>query len=562
MSVTVEELQRFTQYEQQEISKLEEELQKRDMESLRLYEPLPFQQKFHASRAKELILSKGNQTGGSLTGFVEDVRAVTRQDPYRKYPKNGVLVIVGMDSDHIGLVMHRYLLEPGAFKIIPDENTRKWRTYKPWLDESRKSEAVPAPPLLPNRYIKDIVWERRGAKVFSSIYLKTGWTIHAMSSKADPSQGFQASLVHIDEDLERGEWYQEMIARLLMEDGYLRWTALPHGHNDAIVNLIERAEDEQGKEEPLVECIEATIFDNPYMPEKSREARIAAWKREGEAVYRKRALGKLSTTDTLMYPSFDERLHCVPRANGRGEAYDILVKQNGEAPSDWCFYTFTDPGHAICAVLLMAVPPPNLGNYVFAVRELYMAMCDARHYGRMMKDLCRHKTIQAHIIDMHGGRLTDFGSGEMPHHAYSRALKENGVWAVETEFGYKPAVDNRKTRELALRDWLGFRPDGSIKYQILSAFCPNHVREFRRFKKKKDKSTGMVLDEPNLRSPHHLIDNAEYAAAHGCAYVAPKSSRVKKSWVKQVLEQRARMRRMAGGEPRSSYVNLGPRGAD
>lgn len=193
--------------------------------------------------------------GGSLTGFVEDARAATGQDPYGKYPqRDGVIVLIGYGEDHIGRVMYRYLFEPGAFDVIRDERTGEWRTYRPWAkdkiihdmlgDLHRADERRPAPPLIPARFVKNIAWEKRGIRVFKRVDLTTGWVIHAQNSGGDfgQAQGFQADLVHFDEDVATAGWVNEMTGRLMKKSGLIRWTALPHAKTDDIMNLISEAE--------------------------------------------------------------------------------------------------------------------------------------------------------------------------------------------------------------------------------------------------------------------------------------------------------------------------------
>ena len=82
-----------TEQQKREMRLLYAERSRRRIESLRLYEPLPFQESFHASNAKEVLIQAGTPVGKSLCAFVEDARAATGQDPYSKYPKeNGVKV--------------------------------------------------------------------------------------------------------------------------------------------------------------------------------------------------------------------------------------------------------------------------------------------------------------------------------------------------------------------------------------------------------------------------------------------------------------------------------------
>ena len=104
-------LEGITEYQKANIRQLHVEKAKRESEALRLYEPLPFQDKYHACNAKEALIQAGNQVGKSLCAFVEDARAATGQDPYGKYPKeNGIMVCLGMDEGHIGRTIHKLSL--------------------------------------------------------------------------------------------------------------------------------------------------------------------------------------------------------------------------------------------------------------------------------------------------------------------------------------------------------------------------------------------------------------------------------------------------------------------
>ena len=103
-------LEGITEYQKANIRQLHVEKARRESEALRLYEPLPFQDQYHACHAKEALIQAGNQVGKSLCAFVEDARAATGQDPYGKYPKeNGIMVCLGMDEGHIGRTIHKYL---------------------------------------------------------------------------------------------------------------------------------------------------------------------------------------------------------------------------------------------------------------------------------------------------------------------------------------------------------------------------------------------------------------------------------------------------------------------
>ena len=467
----------LSEHQKQEFRALHLEKMRRDCEALKLYEPLPFQEAFHACHAKEALIQAGNQVGKSLASFVEDARAATGQDPYDKYPKeNGVMVCLGMDEGHIGRTIHKYLFRAGSFKVIQDPKTGIWRSWKPWIeaDWARKKDAKPAPPLIPNRYVKKFAWKKRAQHIFEICELINGWTIYAMGSKGDPAQGFQADLVHIDEDLEKPEWYDEMIARLSMRDGKLRWSALPHSKNDALVNLVERAADEASMEKPSTVVFRATIFDNPFMPEQVKRENIKRWQAKGDDEYRKRALGEMVTDSVLMYPTFSKDVHgAIKFEEPRSQMQKILSENDGLPPKDWCCYMVVDPGHAVCAVTFWAVPPESLGDYRVCYDELYIQQCTAAKCAEGVYHKVKDRTFQAFIIDAHGGRLREIGSGVLPSTQYSNELASRGVVSIETGSRFRPGSDDVSGREMRLRDWLGIRGDGTTKMLVVVQRCPN-----------------------------------------------------------------------------------------
>jgi len=113
---------------------------------------------------------------------VEDARAVTGQDPFNKYPKtDGILVVIGKDWRHIGMVAYPYLFKKGAFKIIKDEITKEWRAYRPSTDEARRKESMPAPPLIPHRMVKKLSWVLKSANYIQKAELHNGWIIYFFS---------------------------------------------------------------------------------------------------------------------------------------------------------------------------------------------------------------------------------------------------------------------------------------------------------------------------------------------------------------------------------------------
>jgi hypothetical protein len=563
------EFQKLSEYDRQDVEGLAAELIRRRMEALALFEPLPFQEKYLASIKPEAAVVAGNQVGKSLVGFVEVARAATDQDPHHKYPpKNGKIVCVGQDDSHIGTTIHHYLFESGAFQIIRDEETGEWRTFKPWVaaDWARFSETIEAPPLIPDRFIKKFSWEVRSKNIFSQVTLTTGWTIYARSSKADPIQGMCANLTHIDEDLDRQEWYDELNARLLMArskfgyTGLFRWSALPHAKNDALINLMTRAEEK----DPDVDVFVATVFDNPFMDAKTRDSKIRAWKSAGEDVYRMRALGEVTTDTVRMYPTFDKYTHTAvrPETPSEQKIFKILRENNGQIPHNWCRYTWTDPGYTIGATAFFAVPPPELGNFIVQYDELYITSCTANKWAVAMKEKCHDQVIEAFGIDHHGSRSHEAGTGITIAQQYSDALKDQGLASVATGTSLKPGSDDVAGRTGLVRQWLAIRRDGTPKYLIVVDRCPNTLKEFQHYKKQQKRVGGVnvTIDKP-LERRNHLMNTIEYGAADGCPYKKQPKPKPVVTRYDVLGSYMSKLRNRSSSMRRKNHITLGPQGA-
>lgn len=559
----------------EEVRSILNELARRQVESLRLYQPLPFQDAYHRCTAKECLLVKGNRSGGSVAGFVEDARAATNQDPYRKYPeKDGVVICVGYGETHIGNVIHKYLFRPGAFDIIPDEKTKEWRVFRPWHrdeermglkgDEGRESESMPAPPLIPKRWIKGKpAWVKPAHRFFYRFDLTTGWSIYAANSNGEKDrwQGFNCNLYHIDEDLAKPGWYDEGIARLTQKRGLMRWTAMPHDKNDDLMLVMERYEQDQATGGTTTMLLQASMFDNPYLPKEEVEKNIRIWSSQGEDVVRRRAYGQIANSSVLVYPTF--RVSTLDYRNQFTETCEMLKKRNGEVPDGWCRYVSIDPGVTVLALTYWAVPPS--GEQVYLYDEDYILGGDAMKFGEAMSRKAVGAPFQAFIIDSHGGNLRELGSGLTPREQFSRQLQQRNIRSVATLFDFVNGCDDIPGREMKMREALSIRQDGSTRLIINVDGCPNFIREMQRFKKKyiESGSTRMVSDESNRRFNTHAIETAEYAIAHGLNYVAPPKTAVNETWVERLLksekERKARYRAINGIVGQRTIV-LGPQG--
>ncbi len=541
----------LTQYERDSIRELQNEIRERQLEALRLYRPNPNQEAIHACRASEVLVIGGNRSGKSLSTFVEDARAVTGQDPYDKYPKqNGILVIVGKDWKHIGLTVVPMLFREGAFKIIKDEVTDEWRAYNPLTDSKRRAECKPAPPLIPARFIKKQSWILKSANYMQSCTLHNGWEIHFFSSEGDPVQGFQCDRVHIDEDINNENWVPELLARIVDRRGKFCWSAMPHSTNNALLGLKERADATEADlgDKANIRQFRLRFLDNPYLDEEEKKKSIERWAAVGEDVLRMRAEGDFITDSVLVYPTFDMRIHGM----------DKTALPDGQIPYDWTRYAVIDPGHAVTAVLFAAVPPSE--DYWLVYDQLYLRQCNAQIFGDAFEKKVRGWHWHAFLIDAHGGRLRDIGSGRLPVEQYTEQLVRRNIRSQITGSSFLAGCDDIIARCESTRNAMHIRPSGSPILRVLTGACPDLEREIKRYRKMVNyiAGTAIVTDKPNTKGEVHLCQCLEYLCAYRPSYHRPpaRSHEPDPWWVKWLDERRKRLTREEGG----AYVFLGPQG--
>jgi len=524
----------LTQHTLSQMKDVQAELAERRIEALRLYVPMPKQAEIHKCMASERIVLGGNRAGKSLCVAVEAARAATGQDPYGKFPKEGGnLIIVGRNWQHIGMVIHPILFKAGAFKIIRDKETGKWRAFRPKEDDERRAEAKPAPPLIPPRMIKDMSWVQKNAGYLNRAELVNGWTIYCFSSEGDPPQGFQSNFTWLDEDLSNERWVGEMQARLADRKGRFMWAAMPWSRNDALLGLCERADkaEEDGVENPIIKKFTLRFLDNDAIDDEEKRKNIERWAALGQDELRMRAEGEFTTESTLMYPTFNPSVHMMQRSD----------LPDGQIPANWTRYVGIDPGHAVMATLFLAVPPDE--KFWLIYDELYIRNCNALIWGEQFAAKCQGQNIFTAIMDMHGGALRDLGSGRLPHELYSEELKKRKIRFQLTSHSFIPGSDDIQARTAMVRQALHVRGDGTTKLKILDGACPNLVRELKRYRKKTTTVNGQiyVTDEPQTRGEIHSCQVVEYLVAHEPRYhTPPKTWGPEPWWVDYLSRKKAR----------------------
>jgi hypothetical protein len=524
----------ITEHAFQQIREVQAEIHSRKLEALRLYRPMPHQEEFHKCMASERIVLGGNRGGKSLAVAVEAARAVTGQDPYGKYPaEGGNLAIVARNWPHIGLVIYPILFKAGAFRIIRDETTGEWRSFRKGDDTSKSK---PAPPLIPPRFIKDMSWVLKNAGYLNKVELTNGWNIWCFSSEGEPPQGYQADLIWLDEDLNNERWVGECQARLADRKGRFVWAAMPHSKNDALIGLCERADKAAESEvpNPIIKKFTFRFLDNDFIDDEEKRKNIERWSALGQEELKMRAEGEFTTESTLMYPTFNMSVHILPR--------DDLPA--GLVPPDWTRYVAIDPGHAVMATLFAAVPPDE--KFLLIYDELYLRQCNAMIWGEQFFAKSREQMIYAAIMDMHGGALRDLGSGRLPHELYSEELKKRAYKFQIGGTSFIPGSDDIGARTAMVRQMLHIRGDGTTRLKILQGACPNLLRELKRYRKKTTSVNGQiyVTDEPQTRGEVHACQTLEYLCAYEPKYhKPPKTWGPEPWWVKYLSEKKKREQR-------------------
>lgn len=513
------------------------ELAGRQIEAVKLYEPLPVQSKFHACKTRVRIVWGSNRAGKTLAAAVELARAVTGQDPFGKYPvSNGRSFCVANDLSELGLVMYRKLCRPGSFRIIRDQHTNQWRSYRPWepTDLARAGETKPAPPLLPRRFIKSIAWHSKKESQPSLITLRNGWEISFYSSLGKPPHGADIDLCWFDEEIVDRDWYAEMSARLIDRRGYLIWSATPQEGTEQLYNLHEQAQDERDDPDALVREFFMTLHTNSYVDEQAKKEFIRA---VDEEEYRVRVAGEFAISRYLIYPNFKMATHGTPHR---------------EIPMDWTIYAAVDPGVQVCAVLFAAVPPPPQDRIVI-FDELYMKDCNADHFGSEMARKLAHRKAEAFVIDYHGSVRTEV-IGKTIQQQYSDALRKHNVKSNATGFDFHYGSDDVSAGIMAVHSALRVREDGSTKLQVMEGTCPNLVDfEIKRYHYRRER--GQVTDRPDQKKHTHLMDALRYLVMMEPRYIKPPKQKARVSPAVAALRAKQERKKQQDGP---SHVNIGP----
>ncbi|MCH2125930.1 MAG: hypothetical protein MK165_14145 [Pirellulaceae bacterium] len=552
---------------------------KKAMQALRLFRARPDQAKVWHSNAKERQVGGGNRSSKSTVCAIE-FASVAQQIPVRDVDENLlpmkcqgrrqplVMWSIGLGESHISNTIFPKLFLPGAFKIIRDLKTNKWRTWRGYddpEDKDREADSRPAPPLIPADNIARWGWNKKTVNLPDRVELTSGTTIVFFTSKGDVQQGTDCDWIWIDEDIERAEHYMEYIARLVDRKGFLTWSSWPKIANPALLKLHERAKDQElevakGERKTAdAEYFNFRFSSNNFLDPEEKRKTLEAWGSEGEEVLRARDRGEFVTESVLMYPNFSPEIHGIDFHKDADDMTPLARSihfAGRKIPADWTRYMTLDPGHNTTAILFFAVPPPSEfeSDFVVLYDELYLKQHDAKGTAKQIAVKSRGYTIERAIVDRRMARQTATGIGRTFKMIYDAALKDERIVFNTNGSQLMLGSDNVDAGILAVRDWLAVRDDGTCKLQVMLDRVPNWVSEIKAYRKHILKDS--VEDRPASGQKDHAMDAMRYGALGDFTYVPPPQQ--VPEGTSPIVDQFHRIMRPAKKEAADQSWNMGP----
>ncbi len=541
------------------IAELAKAKDRADRESLYVYRPFPATERVHRSRAREIIIYGGKRASKSVTTCHEFGSRVTGLPIYgidgnplpRNYPVSTpddplLYWIIGWDVKHLSQTIYKLLFKKGmggTLRAIKDEVTgqyRIWNRANP-ADVARKKESKLTEPVIPERLIKNIVWESESSNYFEFVELTNGARIYCYPSSArNPKQGDAVAGIWIDEDIQQYDHLQEWQDRLTDLNGWFMWSVWAHQKNTALEELLDRAEACLDDENPRVQAFQLAMTDNPFIPDDGKEGALARMG-DAESIAR-RNFGDLGIDSVMMY-DYQPMMHGVcPEFGDKFFRSAIMLKlleaykRFKKMPADWTRYMTIDPSFTRTAIHSWAVPPEEydgvpMGNMAVCEWELVVKRFGPEQLASALVPKVAGVTYEAFIMDKQMGRQTRVGDDETVFTNYAEAFMKNKIRSRSTGEGFIPGCSVPPTRHRAVRKLMKGISGQPALYFIPNE-CPETIKEFKSYRRKTLNVGGetTLMDEPSNPRKHDCMASVEYFAAYieplfasGSAYVDPET---------------------------------------
>jgi len=517
--------------------------------SVSLFRPQVHQDPFFLNWARQRVLRGGTRAGKSLCAgeafaakamdidiTLEDGTVVPGRQPWQK-GRCLIMWVIGYDSRHIGETIYRILFKNDMFKIIKDEVTGRYRTYRDWVpeDKAREGENRPAAPLIPKRYIKPGSWDWENKKnnefkrvtIIDPVTKKELAHIYAYSSKADAKAGDPVDMIWIDEHIDNAKHYAEWRSRLADKRGDLIWSSWPSTQNDALMKLSREAAKEASKAKPLVREIVIAASANKALSDEARQEAYDMITSEEER--RSRDRGEYVTDLLRMYPLFDQFIHQAVQEGDPDEVSKILRQRNGVPPADWTIELVLDPGSAHPGILFGAIPPSYItgpGRAFVIYDELSPERHDATQLAEKLVKKLGGRKPHRFIIDWNAGRQKSMGHEITVEQNYLKAFKAAHVKLDGSDLIFTKGSNNVGGRIGVVQEWTHLDPErGLPTLRIVREKCPMLCQQLFDYKKACSQKD-VIEERPADGQQIDLAVALEYWAASSPAYVVPKFNRL------------------------------------
>jgi len=493
---------------------------------------------------------------------------------------------IGWSVDHIGQTIHRLLFEHDLFRVIRDEKTMEYRPWNEALpeDANRYGDSEACGPVIPERFIEGWHFHSAAAKHWGECRLINGATLRAYPSSAkSPKMGDRVSGLWIDEDIQFAEHLKEWQDRLTDArggGGWFMWSVWPHVQNIALLDLNDKADEQKGWDQPIVEALQLVMSENKFIPQAAKSDALEMMGSDDERARRDR--GELLLDHLSMY-DYNKEIHSIRvmgeelkafNPNKRQVTLCDIYERQGRFPSDWTRYLFIDPSHTRTAVLWGVVPPPvvndvEMHNTWIIEKELVAAKCSATQLAHLIASQSAGLDYEAFVMDKRMGQQTRVGSTMNVFETYAIAFGEQRVISRQTSSGFIPGCDVPLIRYVAVREALSGK-GGWPSLFVVADKCPATVKEFFTYRKKQVLTAGVttIADEPANPRKHDCMAALEYGATFmkdafrsGMAYVSredrPGGGSSAYKYARKLLEEQKAFGTSSG--PGDNYVHLGMR---
>ncbi len=362
---------------------------------IKYYVPHPKQEAFHSCDARIRTLFGGNRSGKTHAGCAEDALWIENSTRYRNLRKRtGIKILVGSESNEY----NRDILVPKLRSLIPKSSIiKEVRIQRGFID----------------------YWDLiDGGKVKFKNY----------EQAVDKWAGDDYDLIHLDEEPPQDIW-KECLLRIIDRGGEIILTMTPVKGLTWVFQDVYEKDGIAG-----IKCFVMDMDENPYLAQEDKDFVLANLTEQEKKI---RKEGKFVALQGLIYPKFNEEIHCI-------DEFDI--------PSSWRRIVAIDPHlKKATSVAWAAIVSENHKN---VKRGDYVVYREARRTGETpdiasMIQIANgaYEKIHTYVIDpakpnvnedWPGQTITDvYAANGIPAQKANKAV-EQGVSAVRSRLNATP----------------------------------------------------------------------------------------------------------------------------